>query len=358
METSNANKKRLTIVGPFPPPVGGNSVHVKRLRDLLGDEFEVRVLDPYGASDLPDQGNVVRFGPPGIIAGCRLAQALFGSNPELVHIHISAMNRFLLIAPLLLLTTTRSRVRVVSIHSGTFSQSLSASPTYRQFFAKLVLDRFDRIVTVNHEQRNLLERFLRPGVSKKIETIPAFIPEHRAKPSARVRELVNKLPSRKHTVITSGSVDPIYGLESVAQACGPLPSVRLIVCVYGRYSESYNLELKAVCRKFDNITVVEGFGEEEFNQLLELSDAFVRATDRDGDSIAVREALGKGLAVVASDAAQRPPGTVLYRYGDNEHLRQVLLGALSSHTDASEHDDIGTIRAKLRRTYVRLYECS
>jgi glycosyltransferase involved in cell wall biosynthesis len=58
------------------------------------------------------------------------------------------------------------------------------------------------------------------------------------------------------------------------------------------------------------------------------SSVFVRPTVTDGDSIAVREALALGVAVVASDAVPRPPGALLYALGDADELVATVRAAL------------------------------
>ena len=40
------NKRvKLLIIGPFPPPIGGVSIHLDRLYNYLTDFFEIRVID-------------------------------------------------------------------------------------------------------------------------------------------------------------------------------------------------------------------------------------------------------------------------------------------------------------------------
>jgi glycogen(starch) synthase len=59
---------------------------------------------------------------------------------------------------------------------------------------------------------------------------------------------------------------------------------------------------------------------EECLHIMSRSSAFVRPTFTDGDSISVREALALGVPVIASDAANRPEGTVLFETGNSSDL--------------------------------------
>jgi glycosyltransferase involved in cell wall biosynthesis len=62
---------------------------------------------------------------------------------------------------------------------------------------------------------------------------------------------------------------------------------------------------------------------------MRLGDLFVRPTRADGDSISVREALGLGVRVLASDVGQRPPGVVRFSVGDPASLAAGARAALA-----------------------------
>ncbi len=37
--------KKILLIGPYPPPFGGVSIHIKRLKPLLAGRFDVDVVD-------------------------------------------------------------------------------------------------------------------------------------------------------------------------------------------------------------------------------------------------------------------------------------------------------------------------
>jgi glycosyltransferase involved in cell wall biosynthesis len=69
------------------------------------------------------------------------------------------------------------------------------------------------------------------------------------------------------------------------------------------------------------------------------ADVTVRATNTDGNSLAVLEALWLGVPVVASDCVERPAGSVLFRTRDASDLAHKLESVLS---------DLPTARARAR----------
>ena len=66
----------------------------------------------------------------------------------------------------------------------------------------------------------------------------------------------------------------------------------------------------------------------------------MRATDRDGDAVAIREASYFGKTVIASDCVERPSGTILFRTGDAESLAGALAQAWQ-HCGSHERQDNG-----------------
>ena len=59
-------------------------------------------------------------------------------------------------------------------------------------------------------------------------------------------------------------------------------------------------------------------------RLWSASDVYLRATTTDGDAVSVREALSLRVPVVASDAAPRPAGTIVFRKRDYNGMSQAV----------------------------------
>ncbi len=61
-----------------------------------------------------------------------------------------------------------------------------------------------------------------------------------------------------------------------------------------------------------------------FNWLLKNSDVYVRNTDRDGDSVAIREAIYWGLKVCATNVVDRPRGTELFSFNNKFEFENAI----------------------------------
>ena len=89
----------------------------------------------------------------------------------------------------------------------------------------------------------------------------------------------------------------------------------------------------------DRVRALGELPHESVLAVLRASDVFLRPTRADGDSMCVREALAMGCRVVASDAAARPPGTVVFRAGDVEGFAAGVERALAEPRRSTRSDD-------------------
>ena len=161
------------LVGSFPRPYGGNSVHVQRLQFALAADYHVEVIDPYGSPQPDDDGSVLRCGS-GSRGLLRTVVALWRSRAALVHFHVSGLNRFLVAAYPLLASVRPAIRKVVTIHSGSFERNFLTAPAWRRALLRDVLRRFDTVVVVNRSQGAFLESLGLP--SERIAVVPAFLP--------------------------------------------------------------------------------------------------------------------------------------------------------------------------------------
>jgi glycosyltransferase involved in cell wall biosynthesis len=95
-------------------------------------------------------------------------------------------------------------------------------------------------------------------------------------------------------------------------------------------------------------------GPLSFTRLIQEAHFVLRPTRADGDSLTVREALFLGKPIIASDAAARPPGAVLFRSGDIEDLLAKALAVMEPGAAAEENTaETGSPLAFYRGLYAR-----
>jgi glycosyltransferase involved in cell wall biosynthesis len=129
----------------------------------------------------------------------------------------------------------------------------------------------------------------------------------------------------------------VYGfdlcLETVRRIKGEFPGIGLAISLPQVANVDYFRDLKARIADFgieENVLFITE-PLDEVHLLWQASDVFIRATNTDGDAVAVREALDLHVPVVASDASSRPEGVVLFPSRDLEALSAAVRQVLADH---------------------------
>ena len=300
-------KTRVFLIGPIPPPTGGVSVHISRLAQQIRatDDLDCFVFDP----------GRFRFFERNLKRSNLLAAIIFFLRCDIVHIHIS--NKWkVLIARLAKVVGkkvvyTRHNIRNVSSREERRIHELT-----------------DVAINVSTVPSDLQD--------KKTFIIPAYIPAILSEPVND--KLKDKLKSYD-SVIAAISSHPLkqpvlmdgkdlYGFDLLLKAYNSEngKQVLLLLDPSGAMEDLYRTEVKKLNESGrDVIYLTEDI---DFLSLVELLTVYVRPTRSDGDSIVVREALGAGVNVVASDCVGRPNGVLLFSSGDVASLADVLKKAI------------------------------
>ena len=88
-----------------------------------------------------------------------------------------------------------------------------------------------------------------------------------------------------------------------------------------------------------------------FVRLIKKSDIVLRTTNTDGDAISIREALFYNKKIVASDVAERPAGTILYRNRDANDLFEKVIGVYYKEQPAVFNQEID-----YKKIYTEIYK--
>jgi len=315
---------QVLLISPYPPPIGGNTVHVQRLLEfLLLRQHQAWVLDYTGKSaPLSEENEHVWYLKAGIIGKLKNLVAIVRKIDRgvIVHFHIAEMGRFKWIAPFLLLLFFR-QTKVLTIHSGYFVQ-LMDYPAMRTYLS-ILFRFFDRIICVNKEQQDFLARKLRFPIQHTV-IIPAFLLQ------AAAPELVpfeiQSLPSKKIKVITSGYLTKTYDYDPIIDCIEKISDTKIefVFAFYHNIDPAYERHILNRLKPFTNVTILRDLEPGEFVSVLEQMNIYIRSTITDGDAVAIREALGFGKTVFATESVERPEACHLFAQGNTKELLALL----------------------------------
>jgi len=305
--------KKICICGPFPEPVGGVSMHIRRLGAALNVFFDFEIIDE---SPLKKPGifNIRCFN------FFKYVQIIFSS--DLVHVN-SSVSVFRLLH--VFFSRILGKPVLVTVHSFRNANWLNRVFDFISFvFAS-------KIVVVSHE---ISSRFRFDHV-----VIPAFI-----KPSSAdfylsefFSDLVKKIRHEGKGVVVSNAYrldfllgKEIYGFSDLIHlfrdsSVSDRYSIILNVSSLDGCSDVFDGYLKLIKDNCLENSVYLYSKPLNFVGLLKVSDVFIRATVTDGDALSVRESLMLDVKTIASDCVVRPAGTITYETGDISSLKNALL---------------------------------
>jgi glycogen(starch) synthase len=330
-DVADGGKKRIAVVGGYPPPYGGISVHIQRLKREYSDCFMIHVIDVYnGRDENPILEEVYRCGGTIPFNLWRSVKRLREVDAHLVHFHVSAMAKFAVAGFLFVMTLKKGTKKIITIHSGSFIQQYRNSGRLRRLMVMRLLRVFDRIISVNAENKKLLKELGIP--EERISLIPAFLPPIVERSREIDEELNNLRDDTRKIVLVSGCARKYYGFHLVLDALDDLGMGRKNIAVvfvfhhsfHHSYDNEYVSTLERSLERGVPYRIFKDLNPGEFSFLLSKIDIYVRATDRDGDAVTLREAIYFGKQTIASDCVKRPRGVVLFETGRVDSLRKAI----------------------------------
>jgi glycosyltransferase involved in cell wall biosynthesis len=336
---------RVTLIGHYPPPYGGVATLMAQMESALGAAGIPVTVWNLGHGT-PAGENVVDFDDANRAHEVwQLWRALAGSEADVFHVLSSSYRSFWMASVCLVLAGFTRRKMVVSFVGGAFAEFVGSLRGAKRSFARFALSKASVLLPCNEEIERAVG-MLAPGTPMR--RISNTFPFDAGAAGPLPEDVERFVGSRTPVVSTTGAASEEYDLVGAVRGIAGLrerhPDVGFVV-VMTRYGNSaYEEELERVIEEeglSGHVLVARDIPS--FVALLARSDAFLRSTLVDGDSMSVREALSLGLPTVASDTPFRPEGVILYRKGEVPDMIVKLEGALAGGradgADAREEAD-------------------
>jgi glycosyltransferase involved in cell wall biosynthesis len=258
---------------------------------------------------------------------------------DIVHIHTPVW--WLRCMHILASKILRRRI-VVTIHSWKNFRKLSADFMTTKFCLQFA----DKVIYVNKEYDCFFNL-------KKSSTyyMPAFIPDISKKRNNMPEKLKN-LFEKKRKIISANAYRldlinnmDLYGLDICLETARLFKEnaenftiIFIVASLRGKSNQIY-LKYSDIVKKEKLEDYILIYPKAiDFLALIELSDIVIRPTLTDGDALTIREALYKRVPVIASDAIQRPKGTIIFKNRNSSDLYSKIKGVLSGNIKLEKHD--------------------
>jgi glycosyltransferase involved in cell wall biosynthesis len=331
---------KICLIGPFPPPLGGVSVHLNRLRELLEKDCDVFAIDesPVKKKKLVNIRKLEIFGYLSILF-----------SADVVHVH-SAI-RVLRYMHIFMSGVLLRKRTILTIHS------LRVSAISR--IEKLLYEKCNKVIIVNESYRNLISL-------DNVVYMPAFLPPKNFGNSipGQMREWIERQRSSGRKIVVSNAsrldryngVD-IYGLDMAIELARlhkkneDKIAIVFVVSSIEKYMDEYENYKRDIAEA--------GLGEQillvgkamNFPALIREADLVLRLTCTDGDALTIRESIWLGVNVLASDVVERPNGCHLFENRSVESLYKMEKDVLPIVAKDSSNMDID-----YAKWYMNLYK--
>ena len=312
--------KKIVLIGAYPPPVGGVSIHIQRLIGLLSNHADF---------DVVDESSIRKERWPFNLRSFNLLKYLkIVKRADVVHVHSG-----LFIRRLFHVIVCRFLLRkfvVVTVHHDPAVERFSG-------VTKWLLSKCNHAILVNREGYDMMKT----NSGCQYHMMPAFLPP-----------IIDREPDLPETVKNwtavkkgNGAVicvsnawrlvlhdnEDLYGLDLCMEAFRLLKlKGRNYKLVFVVASNPNQVELMNSYKKYihdngleEDILIWES--PLSFIRLILDSDIVLRTTNTDGDALSIREAIHFRKPVIASDVVKRPDGVRLFQNRNVESLVENIL---------------------------------
>lgn len=331
-------KRKVVIIGPYPPPIGGVSIHVKRyVKYLLQNNITDFIIfddSNNGKVDIAKKSNYYLTGSKVSF----IIKLFFKSKNKLIHYHShNWIIRFLLV-----LTGKLHRTNIYfTFHS--FRDDINRFGLLKRSIAKYVIKHGTHFIAVSENERNKLINY---GCdNRKISIIPAFInPSVEENESIFIPKYIEEFIQNHEIIIAANASgirffngNDLYGIDMC---------VELMHCLKQRYLEKVgiifflpqienNEYFHMLNKNIKQFGIEKSFlfvtDKIQMFPIIKLSSIFIRPTNSDGDAISIRESIHYKVPSIASDIVERPEGTIVFKTRDQKDLEDKVINVINDY---------------------------
>ncbi|MEP7254683.1 MAG: glycosyltransferase [Ferruginibacter sp.] len=319
--------KRILLIGPYPPPYGGVSMHIKRLKMLLSDEFDIDVVD----ESREKKKGIFNLRSLNIFT--YLYKVL---KTDIVHIH---SGKFFFRLLHFSAASLFFKKKIMTIHGYEPGRGANIRPMDRA-----ILNNCNKVIFVSKEladafnvkQYIIKEAFLPPDVNSEPE-----IPVDVANWIEKRRSQGYKICVANAWRLDRHENEDLYGLDLCILAAKKNKENAVKAATIFVVSDGSGViktgEYKKMIKDFeleDCFLIWEA--PLSFIKLIINTDIVLRPTNTDGDALTVREGSFLGKPVIASDVVIRPAGTKLFKTRDAGSLAQEIADVIRTSQNKPE----------------------
>ncbi len=321
-------RKKIVLLGPYPPPYGGVSIYISTLFEFLKN----RGVQLWTFGDEEVSGPNVHFmrDKRRQLVPLLLREGRGARIADSTHFLVDYPS---LLVPLWVGLKALLRFEWLKImHDGSLPSRYEGFGLFRRALFRLAIRSVTEFIAVSEELEHWLKDEI--GVRQNVTVIRSLLPNsHRAAQGSLPAPLVSALRpyfQQRKRVCSIGFFTPAYGFKHVADAIETVrqeTGVDIGLALLDGHFLTDMAYKSDVLRDRDWVTVLTNVPHPVVFQILKRSDVFVRTFGLESYGLSRIEAIWCGLPVVATRAGETR-GMLLYDFGDLDGLVTQLKRAL------------------------------
>ncbi len=321
---------KLLQIGPYPPPLGGWSFHIKMFKehlDRLGVPNIVLNIGPNRRVKSPEYVDVQ--GPLDylrkVARSCRKGYLVY------VHLNGDSVKGLILTLLAQLLARAYGRKSVLSFHAGVVQRCFAPGFSRHKFLAQRAFQLAQGIICNSEQVRQCIQGLGVPA--DRIAAIPCFSKQyvqHKTLLTSQEEQFLNEhSPIFQSYLFFRDEYDPetLFSAMPLLEQAFPNYGLILVGPTQGGEALIARAAEQGLAR---HILQVGEKDHDNFLSLVKRSDLVLRTPVSDGVCSSVMEALALGVPVVASDNGTRPEGVVCFTPGVPEDLAEKVKSTMAN----------------------------
>lgn len=319
---------KLLQIGPYPPPLGGWSFHIKVFKDYLDSAgIENEVLDVGENRTVKGRTCIDIQGPFDYF----FKVFRFCWKKYLIYIHCNgnAVTGLVLTVVAQIIALLMLKRCLISFHAGVLQKCFMKQISQQKILAYISFHLARGIICNSEEVK---EQILKFGlVVERVHAIPCFSEQyiqHERKLTKEEQHFIEKhVPIFSSYIFFREEYDPDTLIDAVKIIHKKHPIVGVVIIGSLDGVDRYRLKIQQYGLQ-DNILLVGEKCHDGFLSIVAASDLVIRTPVSDGVCSSVMEALALKVPVIASDNGTRPNNVVLYEPGSARDLSSKCLESL------------------------------
>ena len=332
---------KIALIGTFPPPIGGTSIHIKRLYEKLStDGFEVVVYNTSGQKEnnIKDCISVENYRH-------WIMRYIFSMEEDIIHSHTHEWKER---AVLSLAASIKHKKSIFTFHS--LRDEYAALSILEKLLVRLTFSKADVLICTSIAIKKKLLEWGCP--SKKLFQIGPYInPTQSEMQEMPADDIVEFRHRHKFVVVANASNNnhyngsDLYGLDMCIYLIDFLKA-KTIDCglIFAQTKITDSQYFQDICKLIENkgledrVLIVRK--KMSLIPILRDADIFLRPTNTDSWPLSVSESLTLGIPVIASDACKREQGAILFKNRNQSDFNKVVLDCLNNLCDISRNGQV------------------